>query len=204
VRSSGRAASAWIESCTRSVTARRGSRCCHRAIRSLLDALEEVRKEAHQKLVAESHKHPIARVLETCPGLGEVRVAQILSVIVTPGRFRTRQQLWQYSGLGIVMRSTSDWVQTSKGAWVRAELNKTRGLTREFNRTLKQVFKGAATCVVAQHPTDPLHKDYERLIAAGTKPNLAKLTLARKIASIALAMWKRKEEYDPAKYTKSS
>jgi hypothetical protein len=95
-------------------------------------------------------------------------------------------------------------VQTSKGAWVRAEMNKTRGLTGDFNRTLKQVFKGAATCAIAQHPTDVLYKDYERLIAAGTKPNLAKLTLARKIASIALAMWKRKEEYDPAKYTKSS
>jgi hypothetical protein len=49
-------------------------------------------------------------------------------------------------------------------------MNKTRGLTRDFNRTLKQVFKGAATCVVGQHPTDPLHKDYERLLAAGTEP----------------------------------
>jgi hypothetical protein len=58
--------------------------------------------------------------------------------------------------------------------------------------------------VVAQHPDDSLHKDYERMIASGIKPNLAKLTLARKIAAIALAMWKHKEEYDPAKYAKSS
>ena len=169
-----------------------------------LDAVEEVRNDAHQALVEESHRHPIASILATCPGLGEVRVAQLMSVVVTPERFRTRSQFWQYCGLGIVMRSSSDWVQTPKGAWVRAELNKTRGLSWNFNRILKQVFKGAATTVIAQHPDTPLHNDYKRMLANGMKPNLAKLTLARKIASIALAMWKRKEVYDPAKYTKSS
>ncbi len=169
-----------------------------------LDAIEEVRAQAHHDLVEESRRHPMAKILETCPGLGEIRVAQLLSVVVTPERFRTRSQFWQYCGLGIVMRSSSDWVQTAKGAWVRAEINKTRGLNWNFNRTLKQVFKGAATCVIAQHPDDPLHKDYERMIASGIKPNLAKLTLARKIAAIALAMWKHKEVYDPAKYAKSS
>ncbi|WP_437972587.1 hypothetical protein WMF04_04965 [Sorangium sp. So ce260] len=39
-------------------------------------------------------------------------------------------------------------------------------------------------------------------ITAGTKPNLAKLTLARKIAAIALSMWKSKEKYDPTKHRK--
>jgi hypothetical protein len=44
-----------------------------------------------------------------------------------------------------------------------------------------------------------LHADYERQLAAGIKPNLARLTLARRIASTVLAMWKNKEDYDPAK-----
>jgi hypothetical protein len=35
--------------------------------------------------------------------------------------------------------------------------------------------------------------------AAGTKPNLAKLTLARKIAATVLAMWKKEERYTPEK-----
>jgi hypothetical protein len=46
-----------------------------------------------------------------------------------------------------------------------------------------------------------LFADYERMVAAGTKPNLAKVTLARKIAATALAMWKKKEAYDPNKRT---
>jgi hypothetical protein len=94
------------------------------------------------------------------------------------------------------MRSSSDWVQTPQGQWMRAHLSQTRGLTRTCSRTLEQVFKGAATTVVMQHPDDPLHKDCERLLAGGTKPNLAKLMLARKLAAMALAMWKHKEAHD--------
>jgi len=44
-----------------------------------------------------------------------------------------------------------------------------------------------------------LSKDYDRLLSNGTKPNLAKLTVARKIAAIVLAMWKAEEQYKPAK-----
>ena len=46
-------------------------------------------------------------------------------------------------------------------------------------------------------PKDPLHEHYRRLTAAGTKPNLAKVTIARRIAAIVLRMWKDKKEYDP-------
>jgi hypothetical protein len=38
---------------------------------------------------------------------------------------------------------------------------------------------------------------------AGIKPNLAKLTLARRIAATALAMWKHEEDYDPSKAKRS-
>jgi len=36
-------------------------------------------------------------------------------------------------------------------------------------------------------------------LQAGIKPNLAKLTLARRIAAIVLSMWKHEEVYDPAR-----
>mgnify|MGYP000971211284 CR=1 FL=1 len=62
----------------------------------------------------------------------------------------------------------------------------------------RHVLKAAATTVVAQ-PNSPLQADYRRLLDGGTKPNLAKLTIARRLAAIALAMWKRGEEYDPKK-----
>jgi hypothetical protein len=80
---------------------------------------------------------------------------------------------------------------------VRAQNTYTRGLTRKRNSLLKAVFKGAATTVIARLPEHPLHLNYQRMLKAGTKPNLARLTLARQIAAIVLSMWKHQEVYDP-------
>jgi len=164
------------------------------------EVLEAVRRQAEKDLVHEAHQHPIARLLETCPGLGPIRVAQLLPVVVSPWRFRTKRQFWSYCGLGIVMRSSSDWLQRPDGGWQKAQLQQTRGLNRHHNKALKCIFKGAATTVVTQLREQPLHQDYDRIVAAGTKPNLAKLSLARKIAATALAMWKQQEVYAPSKH----
>jgi hypothetical protein len=48
----------------------------------------------------------------------------------------------------------------------------------------------------------PLHADYERMLQAGIKPNLAKVTLARRIAATVLSMWKHQEVYDPKRKTR--
>ena len=163
------------------------------------DRLQDVRHRAHEELVAESHRHGIARRLETAPGMGPIRVAQAVAVIVTPHRFRTARQLWSYSGLGLVMRSSSDYKRDGD-PWVWAKVARPRGLNRNPNRMLKSIFKGAATTVIAQHRARPLGQHYDRIVAAGTKPNLARVTLARKIAAIVLAMWKSEEVYDPSKH----
>jgi hypothetical protein len=82
---------------------------------------------------------------------------------------------------------------------VRRETAQTRGLNRNRQPTLKAVFKGAALNVIQSSPKQPLHQDYQRMISAGMKPSLARLTIARKLAATVLAMGKNKEEYDPAK-----
>lgn len=80
------------------------------------DALLELKKTTESELVSESRTHPIARVLQTAPGMGPIRVAYLLPIVVTPNRFRTRRQFWSYCGLGIVMRSSSDWIVTTRRA----------------------------------------------------------------------------------------
>jgi hypothetical protein len=50
----------------------------------------------------------------------------------------------------------------------------------------------------------PINRHYVRLLEGGTKPNLAKLTIARQIASIALAVWRTQEEYDPKRLESSA
>ncbi len=165
-----------------------------------LDAVRELQLRAQCAMVETSHRHPVSRRLETIPGLGSIRVAQLLPIVVTPSRFRTRRQLWAYCGLGIVMRSSSDWKRSEAG-WQRAAVMRTRGLNRNFNRPLKHIFKGAALTVIQSMSRDPLHHHYRRLLEGGTKPNLARLTIARRIAAITLALWKNAEVYDPKKIT---
>jgi hypothetical protein len=100
--------------------------------------------------------------LETAPGIGPIRAARLVPIVVTPHRFRTKRQFWSYCGLGIVTRSSSDWVQAADRGWIRARVPQTRGLSRQFNHVLKDIFKGAATLVITQRSTagdPPLWKE---------------------------------------------
>jgi transposase len=164
-----------------------------------LDFLLEQKKQAEGDLLREAKKHSIVRVLETAPGFGPIRAARLVPIVVTPHRFRTKRQFWSYCGLGVVTRSSSDWIQAADGGWIKARVPQTRGLSRQHNRVLKSLFKGAATTVITQVNKDPIHARYERLCDGGTKPTLAKLSLARMIAATVLRMWKNEEEYDPGR-----
>jgi transposase len=164
-----------------------------------LDFLLEQKKQAEVDLLREGKNHSIVRILETAPGFGSIRAARLVPIVVTPHRFRTKRQFWSYCGLGIVTRSSSDWIQTADGGWIKARVPQTRGLSRQFNHVLKSIFKGAATTVITQSNKDPIYARYERLLDGGTKPTLAKLSLARMIAATVLRMWKDEEEYDPGR-----
>jgi len=163
-----------------------------------LDAVMQLQGEAEDWVKKTSKAHEIVRKLSTAPGMGVIRTAQVVAIVVTPFRFRTVRQFWSYCGLGIVTHSSSDWVRQD-GKWIRAQTFQTRGLNRNRQPDLKAVFKGAATTVIFQLTKHPLHAAYQRSLENGTKPNLAKLTLARRIAAAVWSMWKHGEEYDPGK-----
>ncbi len=69
-----------------------------------------------------------------------------------------------------------------------------RGLNKNHNHDLKSIFKSAAT--KASGSAGPLHEFYEALLAKGMKPSMARLTLARKIATITLMVWKKGAHFD--------
>jgi transposase len=83
--------------------------------------------------------------VKSCPGLGEVRNDLLLPVVVTPYRFANRRQFWAYCRLAVISRRSSDRVRTRTGEWMKAPVQQTRGLNKNFNHTLKTVYKGAAT-----------------------------------------------------------
>jgi transposase len=92
-----------------------GTRSAVATLYAEYDVLEEVRKRAEKELVAEARLHPASKILATCPGIGAIRAARLLPIVVTPHRFRTTRQFWSYCGLGIVMRSSADWVRDTTG-----------------------------------------------------------------------------------------
>jgi nucleoid DNA-binding protein len=59
---------------------------------------------------------------------------------------------------------------------------------------MKEIFKGAATR--ASCGVGPLRDFYVASLDKGMRPEMARLTLARKIAAIALTLWKKEERFD--------
>jgi hypothetical protein len=75
----------------------------------------------------------------------------------------------------------------------------TRGLNRNHNPQLKDAFKGAANAAACTE--GPLKEKYDKSVAGGVREEMARLTLARTISSIALRLWKKGELWDPSKVT---
>jgi transposase len=173
-----------------------GARVRAERLYSELDHLTGLRREARKSLIAECRRHPSAKVLLRVPTLGIVRIAQLLASVVTPYRFRSKRQFWAYCGLAVVTRSSADYQRD--GAQLRRvkRAASTRGLTRSHNRTLKHVFKSAA---LTASRCEPFKTRYAEMLARGLRPELARVTMARKIAAITLAVWKAGAGFEAGK-----
>src|SRR5882762_3340723 len=158
-----------------------------------LDGLQALRRDLRPEFLAESRKHKAAILLRQIPCIGPIRAARLLALMQTPHRFRSKRQLWTYSGLGIETHDSAQY------RFVRGELQRAkkpqqiRGLNRNHNHEMKDIFKGAA--IRASCGVGPLRDFYVALLEKGMKPEMARLTLARKIAAIALTLWKKEEGF---------
>lgn len=157
-----------------------------------LTMLQRLRKEARQALLKEGRRQKGYQVLVSIPLLGPVRVSQIMAVVETPFRFRHKRQFWTYIGLAVVTQTTAEYKVVNGVMRKTAKPVATRGLNHNHNHVLKRVFKGAATSACRQ---EPFKTAYDARLAQGMDPHLARLTIARKLASTTLALWKRSEQF---------
>ena len=158
--------------------------------------------ERGARLRAEAQRDPAWGVLGTIPFFGPVRVALLLATMQTPWRFRTKRNLWAYAGLAVVTRSSAEYAIIAGRPVRRRRAPLTRGLNRNHNRVLKDVFKGAATAATAR--PGPLQDWYQERLAGGMRAELARVTLTRKLAALTLRLWKKGERYDPAQLTRQA
>jgi transposase len=161
-----------------------------------MDELKLLHGQARRLMLGESRRHQANKLLQQIPELGPIRVAQIIATIDTPHRFRTKRPLWAYLGLSVVTHSSADY-QVRDGKVHRSRKGvQIRGLNRHYNHRLKAVFKSAATGACDAGPYKQL---YDRLLESGMRVEMARLTVARKLAATVLALWKRGESFDEGK-----
>jgi transposase len=164
---------------------------------SQLDSLAQLSQQAAKTMCSAARKDSAYKWISSAPGIGSIRTAQILATAITPLRFRGKRQFWPYCGLAVVTRTSSDYEWVNDEVRRKRKAIQTRGLNQNYNRTLKAVFKGAAASAVQQHRE--VKEYYEGLCANGMRPEMAQLTVARKLAAIVLRLWKKGELYDPGR-----
>jgi transposase len=159
-----------------------------------LTALKPLRQEAKRLMLKEARRQPAFQLLLSIPRLGPVSVAQLIAVVGTPFRFRSKRQFWAYVGLAVVTRTSAEYVLVNGVVRRSSRPLATRGLNRNHNHLLKKVFKSAATSACV---SGPFKAAYDARLAQGMDASLARLTIARQLAATTLAIWKRGEKFAP-------
>ena len=160
---------------------------------SQMESLDGLKEEAEKTVLREAKKHRPCSLLRSVPGIGPIRSATIVAHVATPFRFRTKRQFWSYCGLAVVTWGSSDWEIDGEELRRSRRPAATRGLNRNHNRHLKNVFKSAVGDGRAFRP----HLD--SLVESGMRKSMARLTVARKIAATTLAIWKKGEKFNLSK-----
>ncbi len=160
-----------------------------------LDSLQPVRLEARHELLLESRKHAAVKLLRQIPSIGPIRAALLVALLQTPHRFRTKRQLWAYSGFAVEIHDSGEYRSVRGKLQRNRERITVRGLNDNHNKDVKSLFKSAA--LSASTRPGPLHDFYVTRVESGMRPTMARLTLARKIAAITLTMWKKGVSFDP-------
>jgi hypothetical protein len=126
------------------------------------------------------------KLLRQIPSIAPIRAALLVALLQTPHRFRSKRQLWAYSGFAVEVHDSGEY------RWVRGKLQRNReritvrGLNDNHNKDVKSLFKAAA--ITASTRPGPLHDFYVARVESGMRPTMARLTLARKIAAITLTI----------------
>lgn len=164
-----------------------------------MDSLQALRQQAQKQLLRQGRRHQAFRRLCQIPYIGPLRALVLIVFMQTPHRFRTKRQLWAYCGLGLETRDSGEFC-FREGKLLRKRRGPTvRGLNRNHCARLKYVLKSAAMQACAG--AGPLHAFAQKLLDQGRRPEMVRLTVARKLAAIVLVLWKKGVDFDPSYLT---
>jgi transposase len=176
-----------------------GARFRTELLYELLDTAAPLRLKAKARLIAEARRDPSYKRLRKIPGFGPIRAALVLALLLSPWRFRTKRNLWAFAGLAVVTHTSAEYT-THQGRPVRrARAPMTRGLNRNHHPLVKYLFKSAALAAIRY--SEPVRALYTAYLTAGVRPEIARVTIARKLAASVLHVWKTGDAFDATKLT---
>lgn len=175
-----------------------GARFRSRMLFEQLEKLSQLRQAAKQEFLAHGKRQADYPILCGLPGIGPLRASVLLAFVGTPQRFRTKRQFWPYCGLAVLTRTSADHQIVNGVISKRRKLIATRGLNPMHVPELKQVFKDAAITAARR---EPCRSWYQARIEQGKRPELARLSLARRLAAVTLTLWQRKEKFEADKFS---
>jgi len=125
---------------------------------------------------------------QAVPGIGPVRGMILQSYLDTPWRFKSKQALWKYLGIGLVRKQSGNGPERLS-------------VERECNRSLKNAILGAAETVILRKDdvANPYGRRFESWLKAGLMRRNARRNVARALACTLWGMWKNGGVYDPGK-----
>jgi transposase len=119
--------SQWLEKIPEAGTRRRAEQLYQQ-----WDMLQHLRQQARRELLAEGRKPTITAQLRQIPSLGPIRSALAVALMQTPHRFRSKRQLWTYSGLGLETRDSGKYHSVRGQVRRRQKPATIRGLNKGF------------------------------------------------------------------------
>jgi len=162
------------------------------SVKELIEPLLAVVRVAHtqlctldERIEALCAKEPAIRMLSTVPGVGLLVAAMFVSVIDQAKRFRSARQVASYLGL-VPLEKSSGLPGQRLGA-----------ITKHGNSYARALLVQAAWSLLMHGPdSDPLVR-WGRALAKRRSKCVASVAVARRLACVLWALWKRGVAYDP-------
>lgn len=145
-----------------------------------LRQLERMKDEYQRELETQVKRFKETKYLISLPGIAYIQAARIIAHVIDPNRFKNKYKFFAYCGLVRHRRQSG---------------GRDYGTTRIFgNRSLKCVFKMAAHS--ALRGSGSMRQYYDALRQKGLNGNAARNAVARKLAAVALSLWRKKQLFN--------
>jgi transposase len=174
-----------------------GAPACVQAIVELLVAgvrqAAEIEDALQRRLTKVARANELIKRLMELPGYGEIRAATLVAYLDTPWRFKSREALWKYCGIGLRRQRSGQGPEYLK-------------VEQQCNHVLRGVVIGAAQKAIEEQENPDDHEQinnnvfarrYARWIKSGVSPCNARRNVARLTTTCAWAMWKTGEPFRP-------